>query len=244
MSTLYVGLQGSYKVFEIAVFADNHCLQVLTKQQEKASSNLLNSFQKVLENNKLALSSLQFIAVDQGPGAFTCLRVIMATVNALSFATSIPLIGIDGLEALSQDAINLLKQKNHNFENSALVSLLNAYNNEVYFAIYDIIVYKNKDVKLRLCVSKGYKKVDKLFCEISQKLSGKKLFFTGNGAALHRNLILEIFQERAVIQSPLLGSATAKCIGEMGFKCWNNKEKLSFQLWPLYLKTQTFAVRK
>ncbi|MBU1008061.1 tRNA (adenosine(37)-N6)-threonylcarbamoyltransferase complex dimerization subunit type 1 TsaB [Candidatus Dependentiae bacterium] len=224
---IYVGLQGSYKSFEIALFQDKICLQTVSGDGVQASSQFLVFFQKLLQKNKKKLSDLQFIAVDQGPGAFTSLRVIIATVNALAFETGVSLVGVDGLDALAQETCDLVKKAIREPNKVVLVSLLNAYNNEVYYSI---------------CDNKGYKKIDCLIDEL-EHMKASRFLFTGNGASLHKELIFEILGDRIVNPYVPLSFCSAKQVGIMGFLFWEEKKNIYSELKPLYLKTQTFAVR-
>ena len=54
----------------------------------------------VVKRAGLSFRELDAVAVDVGPGLFTGMRVGIASAQALAFALSIPLVGVDGLEAL------------------------------------------------------------------------------------------------------------------------------------------------
>ena len=54
----------------------------------------------VVQRAGLTFGELDAVAVDVGPGLFTGMRVGIASAQALAFALSIPLVGVDGLEAL------------------------------------------------------------------------------------------------------------------------------------------------
>ena len=47
------------------------------------------------------LDDVQLLAVGLGPGAFTGLRVGLATMQGLAFATGLPIVGVSGLDALA-----------------------------------------------------------------------------------------------------------------------------------------------
>ena len=47
------------------------------------------------------LDDVTLLAVGLGPGAFTGLRVGLATMQGLAFATGVPIVGVSGLDALA-----------------------------------------------------------------------------------------------------------------------------------------------
>ena len=229
-SVVHLGIQGSYKSFEIALFEGGDYVDLFVGDKVQASSNFVLSIEQLLKRNGKNISDVAFIAVDQGPGAFTSLRVIISTINGLAFDTNIKLIGIDGLDALAQQALdNINKRDNKDY---LLVSLLNAYNHEVYYGVYDI-----NGGELAPRGPKGYKKVDVFLRELKELCdhNNKDCIFVGNGAELHKDLITWEIMDLSV--------CSAKQVGEMGFNKWEKKVGVCSELKPLYLKSQTFAVR-
>ena len=237
MDVLFASIHGSYQRFEIALFKNDACLLRRIEKKFKASSHFLIFFQEILDAHNIHLSDFSFITLDHGPGAFTSLRVTITFVNALAYAQKIPLIGIDGLEALAQETAASLDQRIVAGKPTLLICLLNAYNNEVYYAIHEI-----KENALELKTDKKYKKIDALLTEI-KKFKNYQLIFTGNGTLAHKELILQE-NPSALFPSPLIESCSAKQIAQMGREQWNKQENISSQLFPLYLKTQTFAIKK
>ncbi|MFC1894862.1 tRNA (adenosine(37)-N6)-threonylcarbamoyltransferase complex dimerization subunit type 1 TsaB [Candidatus Dependentiae bacterium] len=238
----FLSIQGSYSELEISLYNNQTCLQSIKDKNKRASSLLIPYIQELLNKNKIQFCDLRFICSDQGPGAFTSLRVTISTLNGLAFKNNIPLIGIDGLDALSFETINKFnaqKTKNVLCPN-IMVSLLNAFNGEVYFSISQInnieILTHNK-----LCESKGYKKIKLLLEDLRTKSAKETILFSGNGTILNIDLIKNIFNDKAIIFDQAICSA--KQIAKMALKKWNNKQDLSFKIYPLYLKTQTFAVK-
>ncbi len=64
------------------------------------SETLLPMAQNLLSTAKVALSEIDLFAVANGPGSFTGLRIGVATVKGLAFATGKPCAGISTLRAL------------------------------------------------------------------------------------------------------------------------------------------------
>ena len=67
------------------------------------SSSIIPAIEKILSKTNMSLNRLQCFAVGLGPGSFTSLRVGLATVKALSFATQKPVIGISSLDVLAMN---------------------------------------------------------------------------------------------------------------------------------------------
>lgn len=61
---------------------------------------LLVTLQRLLEDEGVALEDLTGIVVGTGPGAFTGLRVGLATAKALAHARGLPIVGVSTAEAL------------------------------------------------------------------------------------------------------------------------------------------------
>ena len=69
-----------------------------------ASATLLPQVQHVLAQAGLAMAALDFIAYGRGPGAFTGLRTACAVAQGLGYGLNRPLLGIDSLLIVAEDA--------------------------------------------------------------------------------------------------------------------------------------------
>lgn len=65
------------------------------------SRRLLGSVQSLMESLQVSWSDLDGIAVSQGPGSFTGLRIGMAAAKGLAMAAGCPLIGVPTLDGLA-----------------------------------------------------------------------------------------------------------------------------------------------
>lgn len=63
-----------------------------------ANERTLPAIAMLLETAKVSVQQLSAIACSRGPGAFITLRAIVVTANGLSFATEVPLIGLQKAE--------------------------------------------------------------------------------------------------------------------------------------------------
>lgn len=218
----YLALSCNYTHTALALFQGNTLVTSITDENRQASKTLAPLIRDLLDNNNVILENLDFIAVNQGPGPFSALRVLLATANGISFATDVPLVGVNGLHAFVQE---------HSCpEYPYTIALLNAFNQDLFYAIQT----PNSPLLT------GYNNYEKLFTEIKQNYPNKKLRFIGNGTELFREAILETFGDQAIIPAPLPLTPTIQQIGALGLEKFGDKKNRAEQLMPLYLKKLSY----
>jgi tRNA threonylcarbamoyladenosine biosynthesis protein TsaB len=217
--TTFLSIQNTYQEVQVALFSDQNLIDGITVDKAIASKRIISMLDNLLHKNGIQLNDISFIAVNQGPGPFTSLRIVIASVNGISFAQDIPLIGIDGLKAL------LAETRDPDYPNT--VALLNAFNGDVYFAIESPDSERSKS---------GYKKIGALLTELQTTMAGCTIRFIGNATALYRTEIKNRFGDNAFIPEQLPQTCSIEQIGIMGFEKWKENPIGVEQLLPLYLK--------
>jgi len=91
----------------VALLWQGHCLAVDEPGGAAASAGLLPRVHALLAQAGLTLQSLNAVAFGQGPGAFTGLRTSCAVAQGLGFGLGCPLLPIDSLLIVAEDARNL-----------------------------------------------------------------------------------------------------------------------------------------
>lgn len=215
---LYLAIQNTYNIFEMALFQDNNLIDHLYEDKRYTSKMFIPLLDQLCIKNNIQFSDISFCAVNGGPGPFSTLRSIIASVNGLHLATHIPLIGIDGLEA------TFLEFYDNRYEHTLV--LLNAFNHEVYY-----LIAQQENI-----ISKGYKKIDLLLTEIAQQYHNQPIHFIGNGVTLYHDLIQQIYGTHAIIKKNMPPICSIKTIGALGLQAFLNKKYTSDYLMPLHLK--------
>ena len=101
------------------------------------SSMLAPYIVEVLEEAGLRAADLDAVAVSEGPGSYTGLRVGVSTAKGICFGAGLPLIGVDTLQLLACQA-EMPDQVRHDDRSQAhIVSFLDARRMEVYAATFD-----------------------------------------------------------------------------------------------------------
>ena len=90
------------QVSSVAVLKEGRLLAELTMQGKLThSETLLPHIEQVLKMAAVAKEELTGIAVSNGPGSFTGLRIGLAAAKAMSYVLGIPLVGVSTLQGLA-----------------------------------------------------------------------------------------------------------------------------------------------
>ena len=91
------------------------------------SETILPMAESILKAFEITPKDIDVFAVSAGPGSFTGVRIGVATVKGLAFASGKPCIGVSTLEALA---------KNPALANGLICPVMNARRNQVYTALF------------------------------------------------------------------------------------------------------------
>lgn len=102
---------------------------------KEASARLIPLLMDLLDQAGLAMPAVQAVAFGQGPGAFTGLRTACAVAQGLAFAHATPVLAIDSLLIVAEDA-RLQAGADDDTPDSAWWVAMDARMDEVYAAAY------------------------------------------------------------------------------------------------------------
>ncbi len=99
----------------------------------RASTDLIAAVLDLLAQAGVSLSALDAIAFGAGPGSFTGLRTACSVVQGLAFGANVPVLPMDSLLAVAEDARQTAAA---DVPNVQVLALLDARMDEVYAAHY------------------------------------------------------------------------------------------------------------
>ncbi len=105
--------------------------------------------QNVLDEAQIALKDLSAVSVSSGPGSYTGLRIGVSTAKGFCYALNIPLIAIDSLYSLAEQAFIIHPGKN-------LCAMIDARRMEVFSAIYNDSLQLIKPISADIIDEKSY----------------------------------------------------------------------------------------
>ncbi len=126
---------------------------------------------QAVDETGIELSALKAIAVSQGPGSYTGLRIGVSAAKGLCFALDIPLIAVNTLESL---ALSISITKGYK------IPLLDARRMEVYSAVFNTKNESVRNVEAEIITSDSFQ----------EYLNDQKVYFFGDGAEKCKEIIV------------------------------------------------------
>ena len=117
--------------------------------------------EEIIKEAGISLNDLSAIAVSQGPGSYTGLRIGVSAAKGLCFALGIPLIAVDTLQVLASQV---------NVTEGLIIPMIDARRMEVYSAIFNPKFDKKREILAEIIDQNSFSD------------TGEKLYFVGDCA--------------------------------------------------------------
>ena len=222
MSTLLLSLETSSPICVVALhhLTDGRLLGQSELRLEKShSTHLTVLIEQLLANTGHALADLGAVAVSDGPGSYTGLRIGAAAAKGLCFALDVPLLAVGTLPALAHQVASRTPRAT----NWLYCPMLDARRQEVYTALYDAngteLLAPNNLV------------LDEH--TLAEQLAQSSVLFFGSGASKFQPLMSA--QPQAVFLADVQPSAIST--GELALAAYRRQEFQDVAYYePFYLK--------
>ncbi len=135
------------------------------------SVKLLPAIEYVLKASDTRNEDICAVAVTNGPGSYTGLRIGVTTAKTYGYTLNVPVIGIDSLEALALSCVTS--------SDAAVCPVIDARNARVYAALY----IGGRKVMASEAIS-----CDELCDRLIKDHKGERIVFTGDGVASNKEL--------------------------------------------------------
>jgi len=125
-------IETSTECCSVALCDGNNIISQRKGDEPKIHASMTAPYVKeVLDEASLTMSDIDAVAVSEGPGSYTGLRVGVSTAKGLCFGAAKPLISVDTLEILADAGVNHPCRPRH------IVPFIDARRMEVYTAVFD-----------------------------------------------------------------------------------------------------------
>ena len=187
---------------------------------------MLPMIDEIMRMLEIEPEELDYIAVSNGPGSFTGLRICVSTAKGLGLALDKPLIGVKSLEGLA-----------YNFEgtDNLVCPLMDARRNQVYTGIYSFEAEEDGSMALTVLEDQQAVAIE----EILEKVNalGREVIFLGDGVAVQLENIKKTVKVPYRIAPPQLLYQHAASLGRLAFSMAADGKTISAaELSPEYLR--------
>lgn len=195
-------------------------IKELSEQNFSHAEKLHVFIEELFSETNLKLEDLNAVAVSQGPGSYTGLRIGVSAAKGLSYALSIPLIALDTLEILARKI---------QVNSGIIIPMIDARRLEVFSAFFDSSFTKIRAIKAEVIDENSYKEESEI------------LHLIGDGAMKFKEILTdEKFHYYPEIQYP-----SAAEMGLISFQKFQNSQFEDVAYFePFYLKDFVLITKK
>lgn len=169
----------------VAITENEEKIIELNNEEEKThSQKLMPMIEEAFQKTKLSLDDIKLIVCCLGPGSFTGVRIGIATAKAFADSKSIPVVGVNSLEAL---AYSLEKEGN-------ICALIDAGHENAYVGYYKIKKDENgnlqtiqEDLTFLNLTDEKLKEIQKQYEIVSRQNSGLGITIAKIGYTKYKN---------------------------------------------------------
>lgn len=184
-----LAVDSSGNTASVAVYADGVITALNSVNNNKThSQTLLPMVEHVMKQADMEVTQLDAVAVAEGPGSFTGLRIGASTVMGLSFAADIPVIPVSTLAALAYNFAGM---------DGIICPVMDARRGQVYSAAYTFCG-AGRDVINEIFGPRALA-LDEVLDALRENHPGERVLFLGDGVLLHGDRIREVMRDRAFI---------------------------------------------
>lgn len=216
---IILSIESSGTICSVALHQNGELLALVESDEPNIHGQKLALFiREITDLQNISISSLDAIAVSEGPGSYTGLRIGVSIAKGLCYASQIPLIAVDTLQSL---AYAMFQKSEGKFpENAVLMPMIDARRMEVYLAGYDLNFEKNISTKPVILEEPFYKSLN------------QPTFVCGNGAS---KIESSVFNSLLTFIPEITFSA--KHLGNIAFEKFQKKQFEDVAYFePVYLK--------
>lgn len=178
-------LETSSPVCSVALSKGSEMIRCIESNEANVHSSHLSIFiRKILEETGTAVTNLSAVAVSNGPGSYTGLRIGLSTAKGICYGADLPLITLHSLQVMA----NWFKKKNLSeiHPNSLIIPLIDARRQEVYAGYYNAQIQPIKNPEAIILHELSFEKMMKQYT----------CLFVGNGADKSKKILKSHYNSR------------------------------------------------
>lgn len=221
-----LALESASLTASAALLEDGMLLAQYTSNFKKThSQTLLPMVDEIMRMTETEPIELGAVAVSQGPGSFTGLRIGAAAAKAVAFALSVPVAGVPTTDAMAYGCFGSAY---------LLCPILDARRDQVYTGLYE---WRDGEFLVHREASALSIAEQVAFSEKISKETGKQIIYLGDGLSAFTDRITELSETIPVFAPGHVRYQNAASVGALGYRMILEGKGLSSEEFaPVYLR--------
>ena len=175
-------IETATNVCSVSLSCNGQLLSLRESSVKNAHSAVLTAFiEEIFKSAGILISEIDAIAVSEGPGSYTGLRIGVATAKGLCYALGRPLIAIPTLQAMASGMLTMEAVTRHTSRVTLLCPMIDARRMEVFSSVYSFGMVEIRETLAEIIDEKSF----------SEILKENTIFFAGDGAAKCKSFLEE-----------------------------------------------------
>jgi len=181
---IWLGIDTANTPLSVAIVKDGAILaEVNSSMAVNHSLRAMPVIEELFATVQLQPKDIDAIAVSEGPGSYTGVRIGVTIAKTLAWTLKKPLFGVSSLKVLASNAF---------YFDGIICPIVDARRNNVYAGVYEFV-----DGELIAIAEDGHFAIEDLLGVLTQK--ERPVLFVGKDVAMHGEFIMEKLKENAVI---------------------------------------------
>ncbi len=223
--TKILHIDTSNEFCSVALSHNNELIGLRETNEKNAHSRVVTIFsEEVLKENNLKLTNIDAVAVSEGPGSYTGLRIGVSAAKGFCYALNKPLIAVGTLKAMVTGIIEKFKSEREIEGNMIFCPMIDARRMEVYDALFDANGNEIRETKAEIIDENSFQEL----------LKKHQIIFSGNGSEKCETLLSQ--NQNAIFQGDF--TTSAKFMIPTAFEKFKKKQFEDVAYFePFYLKS-------
>ncbi|MCF8370856.1 MAG: tRNA (adenosine(37)-N6)-threonylcarbamoyltransferase complex dimerization subunit type 1 TsaB [Bacteroidales bacterium] len=228
---LILNIETSTPICSVCLATDGQVIALRETDEDKSHATRLTVYiDEILKEQNITINDLDAIAVSQGPGSYTGLRIGVSTAKGLCYGASKPLIAISTLQALAWQVSSGKIENVDLADDPWFCPMIDARRMEVFTALYDKENQLQKEISADIIDEQSFQEI----------IDQRPVYFFGNGAIKCQEMIQH--KNARFIENVEASSASMASLSELAYA--NNQFVDVAYFEPFYLKDFIATVSK
>ncbi|MEZ4805371.1 MAG: tRNA (adenosine(37)-N6)-threonylcarbamoyltransferase complex dimerization subunit type 1 TsaB [Bacteroidia bacterium] len=220
--SLILCIESSYSICSVAILKEGKLFVTRGQEIQNHSESIIKLIEECLSAASIKLKDLNAIALSDGPGSYTGLRIGASTAKGFCLALNIPLIKLSTLKSLAWSYM----QSNPNYL-GLIWPMIDARRMEVYHAIFNHKLHVIRDVSNGIITEPSF---------IPGHIEDQDIVICGDGAMKAGDVL-------GLPVSDIIPDARNLC--NLAEECFNRNEFVDIANYePFYLKSANITSKK